>query len=494
MNGLNQFRRRLTSVVGLGVGVWTLTSCSVGPNYHRPDVSTPTAFKRAIPAEAAAPVIPREWWKLFNDPELTSLAEKTVAANLDIKAAVARVDEARGALRVARGDFFPSVSLDPSLRRGRSAVSTFSSNGTVTTGDGTTTTPGGVALSAGGRTTSTYSVPVDLSYELDLWGSVRREVESSRYTEQASRSDLEFVEQTAVSDVAQGYFNIRLYDTEVEILQHSLDLFRKLLDLTQTKFKAGIALQTDVLQAQTQVNSAVAQLIEVQRSRAKQEDAIAILLGLAPSEFSLAPHALATAVPVVPAGLPATLLNQRPDVAEAEQRLAAANAEIGVAKAAFFPTFSLTGSAGFQSSQHQDLISWGNRVWSIAPAISLPLFEGGRLSGTLEERRASYRELLANYRSAVISAYRDVEDQLSDLHLLAQKGQVLDETVGEARENSRLTELQYRQGITAYLQVIDANQTLLTNELSAAEALNQRLIASVLLIKALGGGWSPPTK
>jgi len=476
-----------------------LCSCAVGPNYHRPAVPTPTAFKRAKTDETATPVIPSQWWALFNDPELTALAEKTVAANYDIKAAVARVEQSRAALKISRADYYPDIALAPSFRRGRSPVTTFTSNGTSTSqtgstgGSGTTTAPGSgeVPIGGGGKTTNTFSVPFTLSYELDLWGRVRREVESAKYTELASERDLEFVRQTAVSDVAQAYFNIRLYDTQIEIYKNSLDLFRKQLDLTQTKLKAGLALQTDVLQAQTQVNSAMAQVIEVQRSRAKQEHAIAILLGEPPETYSIPVHSLSTAVPKVPAGLPATLLNQRPDVAEAEAKLASANAEIGFAKASFFPTFSLTGSAGWESSQHQDLISWGNRVWSIAPTVNLPLFEGGRLVGTYEQRKAAYRELLADYQSSVINAYKDVEDQLSDLHLLAEKSETLDATVASAKEYSRLTELQYRQGITAYLQVIDANQTLLTNQLAAAQAVNQRLVASVLLIKALGGGWNP---
>jgi multidrug efflux system outer membrane protein len=504
MTGRKLSTSRVLASAGFSVCALALCSCAVGPNYHRPAVPTPTAFKRANTDETPQPVIPSQWWTLFNDAELTALAEKTIAANYDIKAAIARVDQSRASLKVSRADYYPNVALEPSFRRGRSPVTTFTSNGTSTsqagstgtTGSGTTTAPGSgeVAVGGGGKTTNTYSVPFTLSYELDLWGRVRRAVESAKYTELASERDLEFVRQTAVADVAQAYFNIRLYDTQIAIYKDSLDLFQKQLDLTQTKLKAGLALQTDVLQAQTQVNSAKAQVIEVQRSRAKQEHAIAILLGETPETFSIPVHSLATAVPKIPAGLPATLLNQRPDVAEAEARLAAANAEIGVVKAAFFPTFSLTGSAGWESSQHEDLISWGNRVWSIAPSVNLPIFEGGRLAGTYEQRKGAYRELLADYQSSVINAYKDVEDELSDLHLLAQKSDALDATVASAKEYSRLTELQYRQGITAYLQVIDANQTLLTNQLAAAQAVNQRLVASVLLIKALGGGWNAPAK
>lgn len=490
---MNPFARvalhRLPSV-GLGLGALMLASCAVGPNYKRPEVSAPSAFKRATPV-ASAPIpapISTTWWTLFNDPELTTLAEKTLAANLNIQASVARVEQSRAALGVASGAFFPAVSLNPSMRRNRTGGSTLV---TIAPSDGTnggqtvTTT----TTNTGGRITTVYSLPLNLSYELDIWGRLRRQVEYYRDAAQASEADFEFVRQTAVSDLAQAYFSIRLYDTQIEVYQRTLDLFRRQLDLTQTKFKAGLALQTDVLQAQTQVNSSTAQLIEVQRARAKQEHAIAILLGLTPEEFSMPAKPLNTQIPVVPVALPASLLNQRPDVAAAERRLAAANAQVGVATANFYPTFSLTGSAGYQSSKRQNLTDWSNHIWSIAPGISLPIFQGGALRRTLEQRRGAYRELVANYRSAVLTAYKDVEDQLSDLALLAQKAELLDATVASAREYARLTELQYRQGITNYLQVIVANQTLLTNELSAAQAQGQRLAATVLLIKALGGGW-----
>lgn len=493
MNSFPSSGRSCWPALGLSLAALFLVSCAVGPNYRRPEVSTPPAFKRATPAETQTPALTNTWWTLFNDPELSALVEKTLAANLDIQAAMARVEQARAALGGARGDYYPAITLNPSMRRSHTSSSTVVTTGSGGTGSGSTSTGGSsgtTEIVAGqGRTTTTYSLPLNLSYELDLWGRLRRQAEFFRESARASEADQEFVRQTAVSDLAQAYFSIRLYDTQAEIFRNSLELFRKQLDLSETKFKAGLSLQTDVLQAQTQVNSANAQLVEVRRARAKQEHAIAILLGLPPEEFSLPPKPLNTAVPTVPAGLPAALLNRRPDVAVAERRLAAANAQIGMAQADFYPTFSLTGSAGYQSSSWQHLTDWSNHVWSIAPGISLPIFEGGRLRATLEERRAAYRELVANYRSAVITAYKDVEDQLSDLHFLAEKADLLNATVASAREYSRLTELQYRQGITGYLQLIDANQTLLTNELAAAQAQNQRLTATVLLIKALGAGW-----
>ncbi len=439
----------------------TLVSCAVGPDYKRPDLPVPASYKGAAGPAAPAPALLAEWWALFNDPGLSRLAGETLAANLNIRAAIARVEQARQSTRSAAGSFFPTLSLNPSVRRSGSAA---------------------------GAATS-YSLPLQLGFELDVWGRLRRQYESAKDTEQASADDYVFVMQTALADVAQSYFTIHFYDREISLYQEALDLYRKQLDLTQTKYRAGLALQTDLLQAETQINSATNQLIEVRRSRAKQEHALAILLGRPPAEVSLDAQPLTVAIPTVPAGLPVNLLNRRPDVAEAERQLAAANAQVGVAKADFFPSFSVTASGGFDSGSVEHLTDWANRVWSIAPGVNAPIFEGGQLAAAHARAKARYQELVASYRLAVLGAFRDVEDELSDLKLLSDKAVSLEATLTSAREYSRLTELQYRQGLTTYLQVIDANQTLLTNELSAAQAHLDRLNATVLLMKAVGGGW-----
>ncbi len=466
MKSFVQFRSRILPATAIAFSAFALTSCVVGPDYRRPEVNAPAAFKRTASGETTATVVPADWWRLFNDAELNTLAEKTLAANFDIKVAIARFDQARAAVRVASGEYFPTADLDPTARRSRS----------ITTG----------------KTQTSYSLPVDLGYELDLWGRVRRSVEASRNTALASQADLAFVQQSTLATLAQAYFTLRLLDTEIGIYEKNSDLFRKQLELTQTKFNAGLALQTDVLQAQTQTNSVSGQLLDARRAREKQEHAIAYLLGVAPADFFLPSHPLDTSVPAVPIGLPAALLNQRADVAAAEHQLAAANAQVGVAQAAFYPSFSLTGSAGYTSSSLSGLTDWSNRVWSIGPSIDLPLFRGGALRGTLAQRRAAYQELVATYRQSIVGAWRDVENQLTDLHLLAEKSTLLADTLASAREYSRLTEIQYRQGIVTYLQVIDANQTLLSNELSSAQTQNDRLVATILLIKAIGGGWSAP--
>jgi multidrug efflux system outer membrane protein len=431
----------------------------------------PSGYKEPVAPTTAPATIGSDWWTLFNDPALNKLAEETMAANLDIKVAIARVDQAHDATLSAAGSFYPSISASLSARR----------TGTAAETSGTT-----------------YSLPVSLGYEVDLWGRLRRQYESTKNSEQATADDLEFARQTAVANVAQAYFTIRLFDQQIASFEEALVLYNKQLALTETKFKAGLALPTDRLQAKTQVNNATNQLIEVQRSRAKEEHAIAILLGRPPSDLSLEHAPLTTQIPVVPTSLPITLLSRRPDVASAEHRLAAANAQIGVAVANFFPSFTLSAIGGFVSSNLNNLLEWEKRTWSAGPGLNLPIFQGGQQTAALAQTKARYQELVATYRSTVLDSFRDIEDQLSDLKLLADKAQSLEETLVSAREYARLTEIQYRQGLTTYLQVIDANQTLLTNELSAAQAQSQRLSATVLLIKALGGGWpgevSPPKK
>jgi NodT family efflux transporter outer membrane factor (OMF) lipoprotein len=444
-----------------------LVSCAVGPNYKRPDLAVPSGYKEPATPSTGLPAIGSDWWTLFNDPALTKLAQETMAANLDIKAAIARVDQAHDVTLSAMGSFFPAITSSSTARR-----------------------TGGAAGTSG----TTYTLPVSLNYEVDLWGHLRRQYESSKNSEQATADDLEFARQTAVANLAQAYFNIRLFDQQIAAFEEALVLYNKQLDLTETKFKAGLALPTDRLQAINQVDDATNQLIEVKRSRAKQEHAIAILLGRPPSDLSLEHAPLTTQIPVVPTSLPITLLSRRPDVASAEHRLAAANAQVGVAVANFFPTFSLNNtSLSFVSNNLNNLVEWERRTWSEGAGLSLSIFQGGQQSAALAQAKARYQELVATYRSAVLGAFRDIEDQLSDLQLLADKTQSLEKTLANARENARLTEIQYQQGLTTYLQVITTNQTLLTNELSAAQAQSQRLSATVLLIKALGGGWPGET-
>jgi multidrug efflux system outer membrane protein len=493
-----------------------LASCSTGPDYHRPTLNPPTAYKSATLGEVAQPELVQEWWRLFNDPELNTLAEEALNANQNLKAAMARVAQSRASAQSVRSSFFPVVTLDPSATRSRTPGTAASSDSTSSelsglssvlnqvsgvlgqvntlTQGGTTSSQSTGGSSQGGTsvqatTSNRFQIPFDLSYEIDIWGRVRRSYESAKAQVQASVYDLEVVRQTLLADLARNYFNLRSFDAQYDILVRNLILYQEQVDLTQFKYKAGLISETDLLQAQVQLESTRAQAADTQRQRTNLEHAIAILLGRAPADFSLAARPLTGTPLTIPAGLPADLLRRRPDVAEAEQGLAAACAEIGVAKADFFPSVKLTGSAGFQSADIKTVLDWSNCAWSIGPSISMPLFKGGQLRANLRKAKARYDELEATYRNKVLSAFVDVEDSLTDLHWRADAAESQAKAVAAAREYLRLTRIQYQSGVIDSLHVVNAEQTLLSNELSEAQILNQRMISTVLLIKALGGGW-----
>ena len=362
------------------------------------------------------------------------------------------------------------VSLDPSLIRARTSQ----------------------GMLAGSSTFNTATVPLDLTYEIDVWGQVSRSVEAAQAQTRSTIDALEVVRQTLLADVAVDYFTIRSFDDQDRIFARNVELFRQQLDLAQTQFKAGLAAQTDVLQAQTQLEATLAQEADVRRQRADLEHALALLLGRAPAQFTLPVRPLDLAPPRVPAGLPADLLRRRPDVAGPEEDLAAASAQIGVARSNFFPVFMLTGAAGFETVDVQHTFEWQNRIWSLGPSVTVPIFEGGRLRANLVQAQGRYEELEADYRTAVLGAFRDVEDALTNLHLYYDEAQAQARAVDSARTYLSLTQLQYKQGLVNYLQVLDADRTVLTNELAAAQILSQRLGSTVLLIKALGGGWENP--
>ena len=500
-----------------------LASCTTGPDYHRPALNQPAAYKSATANEARrnGPGLGQGWWRLFNDPELNALADEAQQANQDLKAAMARVAQSRASAQSVKSSFFPIVTLDPSATRSRTPGTTTSSNsasnelseassvinqassvlGQVNTliqgGAASSPSTGGSSQNAASATgtsipattSNRFQIPFDLSYEIDIWGRIRRSYESAQAQFQASVYDLEVVRQTLLADLARNYFNLRSFDTQYEILARNLVLYEEQVELTGIQYKAGLVNETNLLQAQVQLESTRAQAADIQRQRMNLEHAIAILLGRAPAEFSLGVRPLNATPLVIPAGLPADLLRQRPDVAEAEQNLVAACAEIGVAKADFFPTVRLTGSAGFQSSGVNNVLDWKDRVWSIGPSVSLPIFKRGQLRANLQKAKARYDELEATYRNKVLSAFVDVEDSLTDLHMRADAAESQDKAVAAAREYLRLTQIEYQTGVTDYLHVVNAEQTLLTNELSEAQILNQRMVSSVLLIKALGGGW-----
>ncbi len=500
-----------------------LASCVVGPDYKRPSMGTLANYKSVTEKERKAPELSLDWWRLFKDAEFDNLAEEALASNQDVKAAMARVDQARASARSVKSAFYPTITMTPSASRSRTPVSTgasqaqnddlskaasvisgvtnivnqvnsFGQGGTAGTGAGSGQSTSSTTTASIPQTNNRIQVPFDLSYEIDFWGRVRRSYEAAKAQTKASLYDLEVVRQSVLADLAQDYFNLRSLDVRHEILKRNLGLYRDQVDLTDKQCQAGLANETTLLQAKVQLESTESQAADIQRQRADLEHAIAILLGRSPAQFTLEARPLDATPPDIPAGMPGDLLRRRPDIAEAEQNLAAASANIGVAQADFFPSVTLTGSAGLQSSDLAKLVSSQGLAWSIGPSVSLPIFKGGQLKANLQKAKARYDELEATYRKTVLSAFGDVENSLTDLHMRAVASESQEKAVADAREYLRLTQLQYDTGVTDYLHVIEAEKTLLANELSDAELAGQRMISTVLLIKAVGGGWEPPVE
>jgi multidrug efflux system outer membrane protein len=465
---MNEILRLLKCLPLLGL----LTACTLGPDYRRPDVTVTPAFREDAPWKEAAPAdaLAREtWWQIYGDPLLNDLQERARTANQDLKAAVARVDQARAAARISEADRLPRIDLDPALSRGR--------------------TPDALAALERGFTSTVLSVPFDLSYEVDLWGRVRRSVEAATAEYQATAADFENIRLTLHADVARNYFALRALDDEIALLQRTVELRRQNLRLVDSLFRNGQVSRLDVARAETEVATAEADAAGLRRRRADFEHAIAVLVGEAVANFSLPPAPLDLEPPAVAPGLPSYLLERRPDIAAAERQMMAANARIGVARAAFFPRVSLTGSAGWASDELSSLFNWGNRAWALGPFISLPVFDAGRNRAGLEGARAAWEESVANYRQQVLVAFSEVEDALSDLHHLADQSAALQQAVASARDAEELSGKRYRAGLVSYLEVVVSERTALLTEQLATQVQGQRLQASVSLIKALGGGW-----
>ena len=456
-----------------------LAGCSVGPNYNRPaPVALPMDWhwKMAEPRDAVAK---GPWWKLFRDPTLDHLEELAVAQNQDLKAAVGRVDEARARARLSGASFFPDLTLAPSVTRTQLPADNppFSQ----------VPIPG---ILRRFDAYNSFSVPLDLSYEIDLWGRVRRSFESAQAQAQASVADYENVLLTLNSDVAVEYLTLREYDLETRILQDTVKARAESLRINKVRVQAGRATDVDVAQAETDLTNAEAQLAAVQQNRAETGNALVVLCGTDAAELELPFHPLDLAPPpAIPIGLPSSLLERRPDVAEAERTMASKNALIGVAYAAFFPAVSLTGQGGVLSARATDLFHWQNTIWSFGPSISLPIFDGGQNLSNLQIARAQYNQSVAQYRGSVLNSVRDVENALADLRFLARETDALHQSVQSARKATDLQQKRFRVGETDYTAVIVADENRLSVERNDAQIRGQQLYATVRLVKALGGGW-----
>ena len=460
----------------------TLGGCMVGPDYVRPTAPAPAAFKEMAGWKAAQPQddAPRgPWWESFGDADLDALIRQVDLSNQTIAAAAAKMREAQAATQAARAALFPTINGNAAALR--SARAAGNGNGTGT-GIGASTSTSTV--------TNSYNVAIDINWEIDLWGGVRRSVESSTATAQASAADLAAATLSAQALLAQDYLLLRVQDAQIELLNDTVAGYEKSLQLTRNQYAAGIVARGDVAQAEAQLKSTQAQVFDARITRAQLEHAVAVLVGKPPSELAIVPRPLAARFPAIPVALPSELLERRPDVAAAERRAAAANAQIGVAQAAFFPSLSLSAAGGFQSSAIGNLLSLPSRYWALGPALAQALFDAGLRSAQKAQAVATFDETVANYRSTVLTAFQEVEDNLTALALLEQEAAVQDDAVKAARESANIATNQYKAGTASYLAVVVLQAAALNNERSALAILARRLTASVGLIKAVGGGWN----
>lgn len=457
-----------------------LCACTVGPDYVKPTVATPAAYKEAQPGSAVWKVATPsdalkrgKWWEIFGDTQLNALAEQVNVSNQDLKVAQANYQQARALAQQARAAYFPTVTVGANSVAARVRQSA--------------NVPARTNVTVGPF--SEFIAPLDVSWEVDVWGRVRRQVESSQASAQASAADLENVRLSLQSELAADYFALRGLDAESRLLEQTLVAYQKALELTQNRYTGGVSSQTDVAQAETQLKTTRAQYIELGVQRAQLEHAIAVLIGKPASEFSIVVAPFYGTPPTVPLGLPSELLERRPDIASAQRQVASANAQIGVAQAAYYPTITLNAAFGFQASSVSDWFSWPSRFWALGAGASETVFDGGRRRAVSDQARAVYDGTLASYRSTVLGAFRDVEDNLAELRILAEESQAQEDAVKSSRRSLSLTTNRYTGGAATYLDVVVVQAIALSNERTSIQISSRRMQACVRLIKAIGGGW-----
>jgi len=453
--------------------------CSFAPKYAQPSVQTPAAFKEMTPAQSketdgwktAEPsdaMIRGQWWEMFHEPELNAFEGQLVVSNQTVAVALANFIAARAMVKQARSQYFPTVSANPSVTRTRqSSMSSPPTSSTFTE----------------------YSLPFDASWEPDFWGRIRNTAKANSLEAQATLADLKNVRLTVQAEVAVDYFELRILDAQKQLLETSALAYQESLELTQVQQKTGLASGQDIEQAETQLELTRAQATDFGIQRAMLEHAIAMLLGQPASSFSITANSPVAKPVAIPFGVPSELLERRPDIAAAERRVAEANAQIGVARAAYYPTITLSGAAGYQSTSIENLFSGPGLVWSVGATLAQTLFDGGLRKAVTEQTRAIYQGTVANYRQTVLTAFQEVEDNLSTLRILSQELQQQNSAVESSQHYLMLANARYQSGLDGYLDVIAAQTALLSNQRTALGLQMQQLTASVQLIKALGGGW-----
>lgn len=450
------------------------TSCKVGPAYDKPDVAdiTPAAWKwqPTAPKDAASR---GEWWTVFHDDQLNRLEKQAVAGNQELRGAMARIDQARAFVGASSASYAPEISLQAAAKREKTSGNP----------------PSPVPIPIPAAHLNSYSVPLALSYEMDLWGRVRRSVESAKASADAAAADYHNVLLSLTGDVAANYFLLRSLDAELVVLRKTLGSQEKTITLIEQRFKAGTIAEADLAKARSEIATSKADIADVKRQREETINVLALLCGQPASNFSLAEGRMVGAPPKIPAGLPSSLLERRPDVASAERKVAARNAEIGVAVAGYFPAVSLTGHAGYLSNESTNLFSAATTVWSIGPSVSQP-FTGAFLTrAKVSSAKAKREEAIANYRQTVLGAIRDVETSLLQIRYRKEQSVAQDEAVAAAAKATELTRQRYESGAISYLELLDAERTSLARERLAAQLKAHSHIATVRLIKALGGAW-----
>jgi NodT family efflux transporter outer membrane factor (OMF) lipoprotein len=473
---MNQ-KTRVPQLAAVLCALLASTGCMVGPNYKRPPAPVPPAFKEGPPegwkeAQPNDTALKGKWWEIYNDPKLNALEEQVNISNQNVLAAEAQYRAARATVQIARAALFPTLTAGPTL--------------------GVSQGSGGVSsnqVAAANGVHTTYQIPFDVSYQVDLWGSIRRNLTANAETAQATEAQLENAKLTYQADLAQDYFQLHGTDGDVALLQSTVDSYSGFLKLTQARHDSGIASGADVAQAQTQLDSAKEQLIDLGVARAQYEHAIAILIGKPPAELSIAPQTIMAEPPQVPVAMPSTLLERRPDIAMSERQMASLNEQIGIADAAYYPSLTLTGAAGLASSSFVDLFTWAGRFWTIGATLSQTLFDAGKRRGQVNLAKADFDAGMANYRQTVLTAFQQVEDEMAALRILEQETGATKETVQAAQTALDITVAQYKAGTATYLQVETQQTALFAEQKALVDLLTRRMVSSVLLVQALGGGW-----
>ena len=466
--------KRALASVGL-VSVLSMVGCAVGPKYRRPAAEVPATYKEVgdwKPAQPNEQNLGGNWWEIFQDPQLNALEAQVNVSNQNLKAAEAQYTQARAILRYNRANYFPTVTANPFATRGKTSANRQPHSPTLN-----------------GVTVNDFQIPFELSYQIDVWGRVRHTVEFYREQAQASAADLATVNLSMHSQLALFYFQARTLDAEEQLLNSTVTQYEQALELIKNRFAGGLASDVEVQQAETQLETTRALAIDVGVARAQHEHAVAVLIGKPPAAFSLAPLPLTMPPPPIPVGLPSELLERRPDIAAAERLMAAANAQIGIAKSAYYPLVNLAAAGGFESGSITTLLSGPSILWSAGPSALFTIFDVGRRRAASDQAIAAYDQGVANYRQTVLIGFQQVEDNVAALRILEHEAQVQDKAVAAAQKYLELANTRYKGGVTSYLEVTTAESAALSDEVTAVNILGRRMVDAVLLVQALGGGW-----